>query len=83
MSLQQLEALIKMEPTKEEEGNLASYKGEINQLGSAEKFVKKMLSIPCAFLRIEAMLYKETFEDEVFHLRKSFSVLEVNTPDTL
>ncbi|KAK1370700.1 Formin-like protein 11 [Heracleum sosnowskyi] len=76
LSLQQLEALSKMEPTKEEEGNLASYKGDINQLGSAEKFVKKMLNIPYAFLRIEAMLYKETFEDEVVHLRKSFSILE-------
>ncbi|KAL8109351.1 formin-like protein 11 [Apium graveolens] len=76
LSLQQLEALIKMEPTKEEEENLASYKGDISQLGSAEKFVKKMLNIPYAFLRIEAMLYKETFEDEVVHLRKSFSILE-------
>ncbi|KAK1388453.1 FH2 domain-containing protein [Heracleum sosnowskyi] len=76
LSLQQLEALIKMEPTKEEEANLASYNGEINQLGSAEKFVKIMLNIPHAFMRIEAMLYKETFEDEVVHLRKSFSMLE-------
>ncbi|KAL1833464.1 hypothetical protein ACET3Z_003115 [Daucus carota] len=76
LTLQQLEALVKMEPTKEEEGDLASYKGDINQLGSAEKFVKKMLNIPYAFLRIEAMLYKETFEDEVVHLRKSFSMLE-------
>ena len=77
LSLQQLEALIKMEPTKEEEANLSSYNGDINQLGSAEKFVKIMLNIPHAFMRIEAMLYKETFEDEVDHLRKSFSMLEV------
>ncbi|WOH04601.1 hypothetical protein DCAR_0624012 [Daucus carota subsp. sativus] len=76
LSLQQLEALIKMEPTKEEEANLSSYNGDINQLGSAEKFVKIMLNIPHAFMRIEAMLYKETFEDEVDHLRKSFSMLE-------
>lgn len=77
LSLQHLEALIKMEPTKEEEANLASYNGDINQLGSAEKFVKIMLNIPHAFKRIESMLYKETFEDEIVHLRKSFSMLEV------
>lgn len=75
--LQQLEALAKMVPTGEEEAKLSSYNGDINELGSAEKFVKAILDIPFAFLRIEAMLYRETFEDEVIHLRKSFSMLEV------
>lgn len=76
LSLQQLEALVKMVPTKEEESKLSSYKGDINELGSAEKFVKTILRIPFAFLRVEAMLYRETFEDEVLHLRNSFSMLE-------
>ncbi|GFZ02987.1 actin-binding FH2 (formin homology 2) family protein [Actinidia rufa] len=76
LCLQHLEALVKMVPTKEEEAKLSSYKGDVNELGSAERFVKAMLKIPFAFLRIEAMLYRETFEDEVVHLRKSFSVLE-------
>lgn len=76
LGLQQLEALVKMVPTREEEAKLCNYKGDINELGSAEKFVKAILSIPFAFLRIEAMLYRETFEDEVVHLRKSFSMLE-------
>lgn len=77
LSLQQLETLVKMEPTKEEETKLKSYKGDINELGSAEKFVMAIMKIPFAFLRIEAMLYKETFEDEVLLLKKSFSMLEV------
>lgn len=76
LCLQQLEALVKMAPTKEEEAKLSSYKGDIKELGSTEKFLKAMLNIPFAFLRFEAMLYRETFEDEVFHLRKSFSMLE-------
>ncbi|RDX76880.1 Formin-like protein 11, partial [Mucuna pruriens] len=76
LSLQQLEALVKMVPTKEEEANLLSYKGDINELGSAEKFVRAMLSIPFAFQRVEAMLYRETFEDEVAHLTNSFTMLE-------
>lgn len=67
-----------MELTKEEEAKLTNYKGDINALGSAEKLVKATLNIPFAFLRIEAMLYRETFEDEIFHLKKSFSILEVN-----
>ncbi|CAL0300098.1 unnamed protein product [Lupinus luteus] len=76
LSLPQLEALVKMVPTKEEEGKLISYKGDINELGSAEKFVRAMLIVPFAFQRIEGMLYRETFEDEVVHLRNSFSMLE-------
>ncbi|KAL4356685.1 hypothetical protein S245_029696 [Arachis hypogaea] len=76
LSLQQLEALVKMVPTKEEEAKLANYKGDINELGSAERFVRTMLQVPFAFQRVEGMLYKETFEDEVVHLRNSFSMLE-------
>ncbi|KAJ0014365.1 hypothetical protein Pint_19803 [Pistacia integerrima] len=76
LSLQQLEALVRMLPTKEEEDKLSSYKGDINELGSAEKFVKAILSIPFAFQRAEVMLYRETFEDEVVDLRNSFSMLE-------
>lgn len=77
MSLQQLEALAKMVPTNEEEAKLSGYKGDIKELGSVEKFVKAVLNVPFAFLRVEAMLYRETFEDEVVHLRNSFLVLEV------
>lgn len=76
LPLQELEALAKMVPTKEEENKLSNYKGDINELVSAEKFVKALLKIPFAFFRIEAMLYRETFDDEVTHLRKSFSMLE-------
>ncbi|KAJ6737628.1 FORMIN-LIKE PROTEIN [Salix viminalis] len=76
LCLQQLEALAKMVPTKEEEAKLLGYKGNINELGSAEKFIRVVLSIPFAFQRVEAMLYRETFEDEVVHLKNSFSMLE-------
>ncbi|KAK3041966.1 hypothetical protein RJ639_002274 [Escallonia herrerae] len=76
LCLQQLEALVKIEPTKEEEAKLSSYKGNMNELGSAENFVMAILKIPHAFQRIEAMLYRDTFEDEVDDLRQSFSMLE-------
>ncbi|CAH8392405.1 unnamed protein product [Eruca vesicaria subsp. sativa] len=76
LCLQQLEALVKMVPTKEEELKLCSYKGAVDELGSAEKFLRALVGVPCAFQRAEAMLYRETFEDEVVHLRNSFSMLE-------
>lgn len=77
LSVQQLEALIKMAPTKEEVEKLESYDGDIGSLVAAERLVKVALTIPCAFARVEAMLYRETFADEVIHIRKSFAVLEV------
>lgn len=66
-----------MAPTEEEEAKLSNFKGNINELGSAEKLVKELLAVPYAFQRIEAMLYRATFNDEVVHLRNSFQMLEV------
>lgn len=77
MGTQQLEALAKMVPTKEEEERIDKFEGDIDELGSTEKFLKVVLSIPLAFSRIEVMLYKENFEDEVIHLKNSFAILEV------
>ncbi|KAK8479424.1 hypothetical protein V6N11_063546 [Hibiscus sabdariffa] len=52
-------------------------KGDINDLGSAEKFVKVPLSVPFECLHAKAMLYRETFDDEVIHLKSSCSMLEL------
>ncbi|CAL4998886.1 unnamed protein product [Urochloa decumbens] len=76
LSVQQLEALVKMKPSEEEEKKLLDYDGDINMLDPAENFVKVLLTIPMAFSRIEAMLYKETFDDEVAHLRMSFALIK-------
>ncbi|XP_008801139.3 formin-like protein 2 isoform X1 [Phoenix dactylifera] len=76
LCVQKLEALVKMTPTKDEQEKISNYDGDIDELGPAEKFVKVVLCIPFAFSRIEVMLYRETFEDEVSHLRKSFAMLE-------
>ncbi|CAO2042565.1 unnamed protein product [Urochloa humidicola] len=76
LSVQQLEALIKVAPTKEEVEKLESYDGDVGSLVAAERLLKVVLTIPCAFARIEAMLYRETFADEVSHIRKSFAMLE-------
>jgi len=76
--VQQLEALVKMKPSDEEEKKLMDYDGDINMLDPAENFVKVLLAIPMAFSRIEAMLYKETFDDEVAHLRMSFTLIKVS-----
>ena len=75
LNVQQLEALIKMAPTKEEVDKLSSYDGEVGNMVPAERLIKLLLTIPCAFARVEAMLYRETFADEVGYIRKSLSAL--------
>ncbi|WVZ85974.1 hypothetical protein U9M48_032827 [Paspalum notatum var. saurae] len=65
-----------MAPTKEEVEKLEGYDGDVGCLVAAERLLKVVLTIPCAFARVEAMLYRETFADEVSHIRKSFAMLE-------
>ncbi|KAI3813406.1 hypothetical protein L1987_18128 [Smallanthus sonchifolius] len=72
-----LETLVKMAPTKEEEIKLKDYRGDVSKLGSAERFLKAILDVPFAFKRVEAMLYRANFENEVKYLRSSFQTLEV------
>ncbi|KAK6146373.1 hypothetical protein DH2020_020242 [Rehmannia glutinosa] len=72
-----LESLLKMAPTKEEERKLKEFKDESPfKLGTAEAFLKAVLSIPFAFKRVDAMLYIANFESEIEHLKRSFDTLE-------
>lgn len=72
---------MKMAPTKEEERKLKEYKDDSpGKLGTAEKFLKAVLAVPCAFKRVEAMLYIANFESEVDYLKRSFETLEVSHP---
>ena len=75
--MEQLEVLLKVKPTKIEEEKLVNYAGDINNLASAEKFLKAMLEIPFAYSRIKVMLYNQNFDEDVYHLKETFRMLEV------
>ncbi|KAF8388630.1 hypothetical protein HHK36_027307 [Tetracentron sinense] len=73
-----LESLLKMAPTKEEERKLKEYKDNSPfKLGPAERFLKAVLDIPFAFMRLDAMLYIANFDSEVKYLKKTFEILEI------
>lgn len=72
-----METLVKMAPTKEEELKLRDYNGDVTKLGPAERFLKAILDIPFAFKRVDAMLYRANFENEVNYLMNSYGTLEV------
>ncbi|CAA0833338.1 Formin-like protein 1 [Striga hermonthica] len=78
LSSELLESLLKMAPTAEEERKLMELNNESPlKLGTAEAFLKAVLSIPFAFKRVDAMLYVANFEPEVEHLKRSFDTLEL------
>ncbi|CAK7355377.1 unnamed protein product [Dovyalis caffra] len=72
-----LQTLLKMAPTSEEELKLRLFPGDISQLGPAERFLKVLVEIPCAFKRIEALIFMSSLQEEVSGLKESFATLEV------
>lgn len=66
-----------MAPTSEEEMRLRVYDGDLSRLGPAERFLKKLVEIPCAFRRLESLLFMCTLQDEQANIKESFETLEV------
>ncbi|XP_057826533.2 formin-like protein 8 [Cryptomeria japonica] len=77
LSTELLETLVKMVPTREEEARLKEYNGDISKLGPGERFIKALLDIPYAFQRVDAMLYRANFEEEVVCIQNSLETLEL------
>ena len=69
--------------TQEEEIKLKDYNGNISKLGPTEQCIKAIVDIPFAFKRFDAMLFRETFEEEINFIKKSFTILEVSLPSFL
>ncbi|KAL9667715.1 hypothetical protein QQ045_002079 [Rhodiola kirilowii] len=72
-----LQTLLKMAPTTEEELKLRLFTGEVSQLGPAERFLKSLVDIPFAFKRLEALLFRSSFQEEASTIKESFATLEV------
>ena len=54
-----------MSPTKEEVSKFQEYKGNLALLGLADRFILEILHIPSAFERLDALLYRASFEEEL------------------
>lgn len=67
-----------MAPTNEEELKLRLYNGDISQLGPAERFLKALVDIPFAFMRLESLLFMCTIQEEASSVKESLAVLEVS-----
>ncbi|KAI3787768.1 hypothetical protein L2E82_00179 [Cichorium intybus] len=71
-----IQTLLKMAPTGEEEMKLRLYNGDLSRLGTAEKFLKRLVEIPFAFQRLESLLFMCTLQEEQDIIKESIQTLE-------
>ncbi|CAH1449842.1 unnamed protein product [Lactuca virosa] len=71
-----IQTLLKMAPSVEEEMKLRLYDGDLSRLGTAEKFLKRLVEIPFAFKRLETLLFMCTLQEEQDIIKEYFQTLE-------
>jgi hypothetical protein len=54
-----------MSPTEEEVSKFQEYKGDSALFGLADRFILEILQIPNVFERLDALLYRASFEEEL------------------
>ncbi|KAJ7292397.1 hypothetical protein O6H91_02G053200 [Diphasiastrum complanatum] len=76
LSIEVLEALLKMAPTQDEERKLKDYTGDVAELDPAERFLITLLEVPLAFQRCRDMLYRASFADEFLQVEEPLKILK-------
>ncbi|KAA0034348.1 formin-like protein 4 [Cucumis melo var. makuwa] len=72
-----LEKLTRIALTQEEISQILAYRGDPQKLADAESFLYHLLkSVPSAFTRFNAMLFRLNFTSEILHLKESLQTLE-------
>ncbi|XP_031480279.1 formin-like protein 8 [Nymphaea colorata] len=73
-----LEKLSKIAPTSEEQSEIVSHPADsASRLADAESFLYDLLTaVPTAFQRIDAMLFRSTYESEMLTLKQNLQTLE-------
>lgn len=74
-STDQLRSLLEYLPTSEESSLIAAYKGDLDRLGTAEKYMKVMEGFVSAAKHIEVMIYKQQFHSRLSECEKTLRVI--------
>ena len=77
----QLLSLAEFLPLNEEIQMLKSYKGDVELLGQAEKYMIVMLNFPTAPDRIQCMIYKQQFKGRVAECKTILNKIEMACDD--
>ncbi|KAJ6721837.1 FORMIN-RELATED [Salix viminalis] len=77
LSVDALEKLMRIAPTKEEESQILAFRGDTTRLADAESFLYHLLkAVPSAFSRFDAMLFRSNYDAEILHFKESLQILE-------
>ncbi|KAJ6323734.1 hypothetical protein OIU76_011097 [Salix suchowensis] len=77
LSVDTLEKLMRIAPTKEEESQILAFRGDTTRLADAESFLYHLLkAVPSAFSRFDAMLFRSNYDAEILHFKESLQILE-------
>ncbi|CAN8313119.1 unnamed protein product [Cochlearia groenlandica] len=72
-----LERLARIAPTVDEQSAILGFDGDTTKLADAESFLFHLLkSVPSAFTRLDALLYKANYYPEIAHHEKSLKTLD-------
>lgn len=72
----QLKSLIEYLPTPEESGSLRNYRGEMDVVGVAERYMMTMLGFSSAEKRIQCMIYKQQFRSRYLECRTKITKIQ-------
>ncbi|XP_074558703.1 formin-like protein 3 [Curcuma longa] len=71
-----LQSLLRMQPTTDEELKLRLYTGDLSLLAPAEQFLKDLIDIPCAYKRMDALLFMSSLHEDVTIIKEAFATME-------
>ncbi|CAK9881392.1 unnamed protein product [Sphagnum jensenii] len=77
LSIEVLETLVKVAPSDEEKKKFWNYSGNGLDLGPADRFLQGVLEVPNAFSRLNAMLYRAQYQDELHEIQDAIAILEM------
>lgn len=72
-----LEALVKVKPTDDEKKKFQKFDEDPERLRTADRFIYSLLAVPNAWLRLEAMLFKARYKEELDSAWESIETLKV------
>ncbi|KAK0045993.1 inverted formin-2-like isoform X1, partial [Biomphalaria pfeifferi] len=75
IGVEKLKGLIKILPLMDEVEMIQNYDGDADKLGNAEKFFMQLISVPCYKLRLELMLLKSDFQNQLSSVRSNLLLL--------
>lgn len=77
LSVEALEKLVRITPTRKEESEIMAFDGDPTRLADAELFFYRLLkAVPSAFTRANAMLFRASYDSKIVVIKEALQTLE-------